>query len=196
MTLRTVSGTGHRLATRTNPGGITPEQLPWVREKCRAGLLWLRDLHCTVEVWSGMALGWDLILAATAVELGFPLRAKVPYLSQSDRWPDEKDRAEWRRLVDLAVSVDMTGPNPASKREAAILLHRRNDALLKADGMFALWDAAKRTGGTFSAVKKAAKGGVVTIHLDPALRRVCGVNCACITSLRPSRANQSSLFAD
>ncbi len=50
MILHAVAGTGHRPATRNNPDGITAVQLPWVREKCRAGLLWLRAEHGTVEV--------------------------------------------------------------------------------------------------------------------------------------------------
>lgn len=186
MILHAVAGTGHRPATRTNPDGVTAARIPWVREKCRAGLLWLRAEHGAVEVWSGMALGWDLILAATAVELGFPLRAKVPFLSQPARWPDETDRAEWRRLVALAVSVDVAGPNPQSKRDAVVLLHRRNDELLKADGMFALWDARKRLGGTFSAVSKAARAGLPVVHLDLGEQAVCGIGCPCVASLMPA----------
>lgn len=180
MTLRTVAGTGHRPATRNNPDGLTPAQLMWVRGKCRSGLLWLREQHGTVEVASGMALGFDLELAATAVELGFPLRAVLPFESQPDRWP-AAERAEWRRLVDAAWTVELVGPNPKSGREAVILLHARNDRLLQADGLFACWDATKRSGGTYSAVVKAARAGLPVVHVDLAVPRVCGLGCRCVS---------------
>ncbi|MGI5247535.1 hypothetical protein [Dactylosporangium sp. CA-139066] len=181
--MHTVSGTGHRPATSRDPDGLTPAQLPWVQAKARAGLEWLAAEHGTEEVWSGMALGWDLILAAAAVDLGLTLRAHVPYQSQPDRWEAE-DQAEWSRLVTLAASVHLYGRNPAFKREAVALLRARNDGLLKADGLLACWNAAKRSGGTFSAVKKAARRGLPVVHLDPARQVVHGPGCSCIEGLR------------
>ncbi|GAA2623937.1 hypothetical protein GCM10010399_64090 [Dactylosporangium fulvum] len=192
--MRTVAGTGHRPATRTNPDGITPAQMPWVRAKCRAGLLWLRDEHGTEEVWSGMALGFDLALAAAAVDLGMPLRAVIPFESQPDVWRDPRDIAEWRRLRAAAASEIVCGPNPTSKQQAVALLHGRNDELLKADGIFACWDARKRAGGTYSAVRKARDRGVPVVHIDPAAQVVCGIGCPRITSIAKPQSEQSSLF--
>ncbi|GAA0719248.1 hypothetical protein GCM10010199_23700 [Dactylosporangium roseum] len=184
--MRTVAGTGHRPATRTNPDGITPAQMPWVRAKARAGLLWLAEHHDTEEVWSGMALGWDLVLASAAVDLGIPLRAVIPFESQPEVWRDPRDVAEWRRLRAAAESEIVCGPNPTSNQHAAALLHGRNDELLRAEGLFACWDARKRSGGTHSAVKKAARLELPVVHLDPAAQVVCGLGCSCVETLKPS----------
>jgi hypothetical protein len=165
-----VSGTGHRPATPKDPSGLTEPQLRWLREQLSEGLDRLAR-QGPIEVLSGMAAGFDLALAAVAFELGVPLHAHIPYLSQPMGWPPAV-RAEWVRLRSVAASEVIYGPNPGSRWQAVKLLHARNDGLLKTDRLLAGWDATKRRGGTWSAIVKAQRLGLAGIHLDPVTRTV------------------------
>jgi hypothetical protein len=166
------SGTGHRIATRKNPDGLTDPQLRWVREQLRNGLHRLKQ-HGPIEIHSGMACGYDLCLAAVAFELQIPFVTHVPYESQAMGWPSDTV-AEWLRLRSVAVhEVPYSATNPGDRREAVRMLHARNDGLLKvADRLLACWVATKRKGGTWSAVEKAQRLGLAGVHLDPAARTV------------------------
>ncbi len=176
-----VSGTGHRPATRKDPDGITPAALPWVKEKARAGLLWLQREHRTTDVHSGLALGFDTVLAQAALDVGMALHAHIPFPQHPAVWP-EPDQVEWWRLVGLATTVKTYGATYCVR-----LLHIRNDGLLDAahDGVvFACWNAQKRTGGTASAIRKAVKRGLPILHIDPAARTVHAPGCPCVAVLR------------
>lgn len=191
-----VSGTGHRPATRKHPDGITAAALPWVREKARAGLLWLQRKRGTTDVHSGLALGFDTILAQAALDVGMALHAHIPFEAQAERWPTS-DRREWQRLRDAAATVTVYGPDPlelvlthpdiTDAYVAAVrLLHARNDGLLDAAQggvVFACWNAQKRTGGTASAVRKAAQRGLPVLHIDPVTRTVHLPGCPCTRNL-------------
>ena len=164
------SGTGHRPATRMDPSGLTELQMQWAREQARHGLHRLRE-QGPIVIKSGMALGWDMILAAAAFDLGIPFEAHIPYVSQPMLWPPAA-QAEWLRLRSVAAREVVYGENPGDRWTAVKLLHARNDGLLKADRLLALWDARKRKGGTWSAVEKAQRLGLAGVHLDPATRSV------------------------
>lgn len=162
-----VAGTGHRR--------IPPTMVPWVRKKLAAGMEWLRDERGTRIVISGMALGFDQMLARSAVDAGLDLWAYLPYPGQADRWKEVEQR-EWRRLVDLAADVVMCSEaDPTSREEAARMLDQRNDAMLAgaaaaSGGLIALYDKRRTKGGTRNAVRKA--GRLPGVHLDPAAMTV------------------------
>lgn len=165
---RTLSGTGHRPLSRTNPDGLTEPQLVWVRERCRAALPWLVAEHGVTEVWSGFAAGLDLVLAAASFNAGVPFVAHIPYLSQPIGWPREWS-GEWIRLRSIATREVIYGPNPTSKWQAVQLLDKRNDGLLEADALLGCW-SGRRKGGTWNAIEKAQDLGLPGVLLDPVAR--------------------------
>lgn len=166
----TVAGTGHRPASRRNPDGLHPRDLAWLREKARVGLDWFAHDCGTNLVRSGMALGWDLILARAAADVGLPLHADIPYESQPSLWSPHL-RREWETLRAAAISETVWGPNPESYAQACELLDRRNQGLLQADALFAAWSGRQR-GGTFNALSDAQRMLKPGVHLEPGSRRV------------------------
>lgn len=167
--MTSVAGTGHRPATRKDPDGLRAEDMPWVREKARAGLEWFAERGVT-QCWSGFALGWDLELAAAAVDLGLELHARIPYESQPALWSPH-NRAEWARLRAAAAHEVTYGPDPQDHDQAAALLKKRNEGLMQGDFVFACWNGQRR-GGTWSAVAMAQRLGKPGVHLEPTTRRV------------------------
>lgn len=165
-----VSGTGHRWSTPRNPDGLNPADRPWLEERARFCLGRLVDHNGVTEVWTGMAQGWDLVLAVEAIGLGLPVVAHVPFVSQAERWPREQ-RAEWEWVRARVVDAVTYGPDPQNREQAVGLLHTRNDGLLRADLLFACLMSTKRSGGTWSAVEKAQGLGLGGVHLDPVTRR-------------------------
>jgi len=155
----TVMVTGHR------PQHLSPDVRPWVRAELQRLALKLRDAHGMTTGVSGMAIGADLWWADAVVRAGVPLWAHVPFPQQPERWP-AKDRAEWQRLLGLAVKTTTYGPDFDVK-----LLHARNDGMLQAaDLAVAVHLPAKRLGGTASAVRKATALGLPIIHVNPTAR--------------------------
>lgn len=160
-----VCATGHR------PQHLAPHAREWACHKLHAAARWLRNEHGTRVGISGMALGTDLWWARAALAAGLDLHAYLPFPAQADRWPADQ-RAEWQWLLDQAAAVKMVSTvDPASRQDAARMLHARNDAMLAdSAAVVAVWDPAKSSGGTASAVRKA--GRRPGVWLDPAARTV------------------------
>lgn len=132
----------------------------------------VRDEYGCLTVVSGLALGWDTWLAVAARHAGLDLWVHIPFESQPSRWPAD-DKKVWQRLRDAATKETVYGPNPTSKREAVRLLHARNNGMIAAsDAMTCLWLPSKRSGGTWSAVRKIYAVDMPAIHLDPDRRTV------------------------
>jgi hypothetical protein len=163
----TLAATGHRPWAPRNPGGLTDQQLIWARARCQAGLIWLRE-HGLTEVWSGMAMGWDLIVADVAHQVGLPFIAHIPYKSQPIGWPVHW-QGEWFRLRALARDEKVYGDNPTDRETSIALLKARNEGLVQADALFACWNGVRR-GGTWSAIAMAQRLGKPGVLLDPVKR--------------------------
>jgi hypothetical protein len=148
----------------------------------------LRDQHGTQTAISGMALGVDQWWAEAVLAADLNLWAYLPFPQQPDPWPTGARQA-WRQLLDQATKVSRVGDLdalPASQRRthATRLLHARNQCMIGATvqaggAVVAVWDSARQTGGTFSAVCKAQAVSLPVIHINPATRRtglVAGVH--------------------
>lgn len=162
-----VAGTGHRELD----AGATA----WCREKIPAAARWLRDECGTRIIISGMARGFDLMWAAAALDAGLELWAYIPFKEQADKW-NRADKAEWWRLrfrAKVTILGEIDPELPSKRRSSAVnaLLFARNDAMLRdADAVLAVWDATRRTGGTYGAIKKAGALRLSGVHLDPVAR--------------------------
>ncbi|WP_372395190.1 SLOG family protein (plasmid) [Azospirillum sp. HJ39] len=131
-----VAGTGHR-----------PQKLGGFGRATQARLLmlascWLTARPDVTRVISGMALGWDLALAHTAVLAGIPFTAAVPCDAQESRWP-APSQAYYRRLLTLSDDVVVVSPGGYEPWKMQV----RNEWMVdRCDLLLALWDGSR--GGT------------------------------------------------
>jgi hypothetical protein len=154
-----VACTGHR--------AYPPDVVPWVRAKLRDAAVWLRDQRGCRTAVCGMAVGGDLWWAQAALDAGLALHAHVPFPQQPDRWPPAW-QAVWRDVRARAAREVVYGD-----RYDVRLLYARNDGMLaSADAVLAVWDPSRPRGGTWSAVRRAARLGLPVVHVDPGARRV------------------------
>lgn len=161
----------------------------WVAAELTRTAAKLRAEHGTRTAHCGMARGGDLAWAAAALTAGLRLHAHVPYPQQPDRWP-QPARARWRSLVESAAAgttvygdLDAAAADRRS-REAVRLLHARNDGMLaRAAVVVAVWVPSRPRGGTWSAVRKAAKLGLPIIWIDPEAQRTCVPRAATVVAL-------------
>lgn len=103
------------------------------------------------KVYTGMALGFDLLCAEVCIELGIPFVAAVPFANQESAWMD-MDKKRYHALLAQAESIAVvcTGPYHVS------MYHRRNEYIVKkADKM--LFYLNETTGGTAACAKLAIK---------------------------------------
>jgi len=148
--------TGHR------PKSFGAGDELWSVRELHRTLKRLQRFHGVEEAISGMALGADTWWADSALSLGIPLAAYIPFEAQPDAWGRD-DREKWRSLREQAHREVVLGDHYDVR-----LLHARNDAMLRdADLCVALWRKSATSGGTFSAVKKAQAMGKPLIILDP-----------------------------
>jgi uncharacterized phage-like protein YoqJ len=109
------------------------------------------------RVITGMALGWDLSIAAAAWNLKIPYVAAVPCDNQQSRWTPYWQSA-YETLLRDAAAVVVVSPGPY----AAWKMLRRNVWMLEQitepeDVLLALWDGS--SGGTGHCCSKAMHFG-------------------------------------
>lgn len=109
----------------------------------------------------GMALGWDMAVAQSCVNLGIPFVAAIPFAGQESRWPTESQR-RYHALLALADSVEII--SPGSYSNAA--MHRRNEWMVDhSQRLVSLHDGSP--GGTGSCVKYAQSRQVEVCNMWP-----------------------------
>lgn len=124
------------------------------------------------EVVSGLALGFDMILAEEALELGFLVTAAIPFEGQELSWP-EVSRLRYRKILEHdAVTKLVCAPGGHSNHK---YIHRDkvmvNRAMASPGGrLIAAWDGS--AGGTRTTVMYAREVGLPIIHLKPSLTRM------------------------
>lgn len=136
---------GYDLKTRRALGALAVEYLSRSRPE---------------QVISGMALGWDMAVAAAAHMMGIPFIAAVPFEGQHSLWPDEAEK-RYFRLLDLAHRVEIISGIHVSVPKAMQL---RNEWMVdRADRIMALWDGS--FGGTHNCITYAHKRKVPVDNL-------------------------------
>lgn len=165
----TITGTGHRpdkLNYEWN--GIGPVS-SWLRSSLKATVNTVRGktpLNDLIFI-SGMALGWDMIIAEFAIECNARLIAAIPCVNQSLKWPFTS-----RQRYDKILSyIKCTKVLIHNGRYNSTCMQNRNewmiDEMLKDDSftLIAAFDGSK--GGTFNCIKYALTKNVNPIILDP-----------------------------
>lgn len=167
-----LAGTGHRPADLLTVGkGIyrDPALLARLDERlidlCMAAL----RRYTPERVVSGMALGWDMALAETAVREGIPLVAAIPFEGQECRWSADQQARFWR-LREAAAEVVVVcegGFSPAK-------MQRRNEYMVdSADLVLALWSG--KPGGTGNCVRYAESVGARIVNVYSSFARHAGL---------------------
>lgn len=153
-TKNTLAGTGHR---PDKLGGYTDQVYQLLRTIATEAL----RIHRPDVVISGMAMGWDMALAATALDLRIPLVAAIPFHGQEAQWPS-RVQLFYTHLLAKADALVVT-----SKGEyAAHKMQTRNRWMVEnCSKVLALYDGSG--GGTANCVKYAWKMKRPVVHLWP-----------------------------
>lgn len=144
--------TGHRSFARTAEVGHAVDRL----------LQRLMDGRDDVELWSSLAEGADRMVADLAIARGARLVAVLPVADDDYRhdFTTAGSRADFDRLLAVATSVEVTGPDGTGDRTSAY--HRAGAAVVGAvDVLVALWDGGpvRGRGGTAEIVELARRAG-------------------------------------
>jgi uncharacterized phage-like protein YoqJ len=158
----TLAFTGHR---GDKLGGIwLPSQGPDVVALLVDDLVRRALVSDGLTVISGMALGWDMLVAQAAVaasDFGAPVRVigAVPFRGQDQRWPEASRRC-WHALcdhLDEVVVVSDGGYSPAT-------MQRRNEWMVdRCDRLVACWNGSP--GGTANCVRYAEQVGKPVVNV-------------------------------
>lgn len=121
-----------------------------VLESVKTKLRELLETRPDLEVYSGMALGFDQMACEAALSLGVPFVAIVPCDGQDSLWSDSQ-KARYQELLALASNVVVVSPGPYQ----AWKMHARNGWIVKnSDELIIHWDGYLQ-GGTGSCMKMA-----------------------------------------
>ncbi len=113
-----------------------------------------------VIMYSGGALGSDMIWAETAIRRGIPLHLLLPAPDQAARWALE-DQERWLFLVNRATRVQF------SAMECSVDAYRDRNAALASvcDLLVAVWER-NESGGTWHTVEMGRGCGVDLLVVD------------------------------
>jgi uncharacterized phage-like protein YoqJ len=148
-----VAGTGHRdLRDRD-----------WIAAETERALI---DMGALL-VYTGMASGFDLLLAKTAWGLGIPFIATKPWRGHKPRRADEYD---YYRALQLAADiVDVT--DYESYPGAWVYEERNRYMVDNSDAVLGMLEAG-RTGGTYNCLKYASRKKKPIKMIDPLMKEV------------------------
>ena len=155
-----LSATGHRPDKLLGYGYATHHQMTVFAER-------MIDRYKPCMVISGMALGWDMAIAAASLTRGVPLIAAVPFEGQESKWPAES-QATYNFLKAHATRV----VNVCEPGYATWKMQARNQWMVdNSECVLALWNGTP--GGTANCVRYAnnANKPVVNVWTDFELYR-------------------------
>lgn len=112
------------------------------------------------QVISGMATGFDQVLAAAARDLMIPWTAAIPFPGQHLQWtPAQQD--EYHRLLESASDIVIVSPSYAGPW----VMQTRNEWMVDRCGMLvSCWDGS--SGGTANCLRYAERVGREVRYLD------------------------------
>jgi len=153
---KVLSGTGHR----PNKLGDEYQLIGPITTPLREKTAQLIELLKPKKIISGMALGFDQILALAALELNIPLLAAVPCDDQERIWPSKSQELYWKILNNPLCETLVVSPGPYHVSKMNI---RNNWMCDNSDALLAAWDGS--SGGTANCVKYARKIGMNIFYI-------------------------------
>jgi uncharacterized phage-like protein YoqJ len=146
MTDVILAGTGHRPNKLNNEYDLTG---PLTRAIARQVYLLIDHLH-PIKINSGMALGFDMILAICAIRKNVPVDAYIPFQGQELKWPRQSQEL-YRRILEKKLVTPII---VCDGEYVAWKMQKRNEAMVNAaTDIVACWDGTE--GGTGNCVKYA-----------------------------------------
>lgn len=156
-----VAGTGHRPATLGGLGLTVVQKERWYANGTAIAFSYLRYRKPSAVI-SGMALGWDQMLAQAALDAGIPLTAAVPFEGQDSLWP-HSDQVRYAKLLGRAHEVVVVSPGDYSAWKMQV----RNVWMVdRCDRLVALFDGVS-PGGTRNCVNFATRKRAPVDNLWP-----------------------------
>lgn len=122
----------------------------------------LQELHPT-QVISGMALGFDQILAKVSIEMKIPVLAAIPFLGQETVWSSKQQEIYQRILKNPLVETKIVCSGSYSRHK---LLVRDKWMINQCDAVIACWNGIT-SGGTYYTVSYAQKLGKPIYRIIP-----------------------------
>lgn len=152
-----IAGIGHRPNKLGNDYRLTGE----LTKKISQAVFNIFNIERPTEIISGMAQGFDQILAICAIKSNIPFIAAVPFEGQEFNWPEESQRL-YKKILKRANKVEVICPPGYS----AYKMQERNKWMcVEADKILACWDGT--SGGTENCLIYAQKIGKPIIRINP-----------------------------
>ncbi len=161
-----LAGTGHRpnkLFTTAHGNCYSEENWRKLRVFAGYALEHVKRTYGPIEqVISGMALGWDLALAAAAcADPIIEVIAAIPCKGQESQWPPLAQDRYFDILQKCDRQIYVTQGTYNDDRSC---MDKRNKWMVQhADKMLALWDGS--SGGTGNCINDAVRNGVMIINV-------------------------------
>jgi len=114
------------------------------------------------QVISGLALGFDTIVAHVALELGIPLLAAIPFKGQESRWPKSSQQIYNNILSNPLTTAHIVCEGGYNSAKMQI----RNEFMIdSAQILMVAWNSSP--GGTMNCVRYAEKQDIEIIFINP-----------------------------
>lgn len=141
--------TGHR------PQYMTPPEQRVTKATLRQLLERLKLRHPNLRLLTGMAIGADQWSAESALVLGIPVVAAIPFKGQESRWSSSQQE-HYHHLLSQCSETHILFDGPYSPH---MFLMRNQWLVDHANLALVVWGGAQ-SGGTWDAVKRIRKAGL------------------------------------
>lgn len=153
-----LAGTGHRPDKLNNEYDLTGPLTKAISQRVYS----LFDELRPIKIISGMALGFDMILAICAIRRDVPVDAYIPFKGQELKWPRQSQDL-YRRILEKKLVTPII---VCEDGYAAWKMQKRNEAMVNAaTDIVACWDGTQ--GGTGNCVGYAQKIGKPIHRINP-----------------------------
>lgn len=116
-----------------------------------------------LQVITGMALGFDMLVAEVCLDLGIPYNAAIPCDGQEVRWsPDQRKR--YRGLIEKAQETLVVSPGPYEARKMAV----RNQWIVDCSNVIVTYWNGESSSGTGMTVGMARRKNLPVMNLHNA----------------------------
>ena len=152
--------TGHRPDKLNNAYDVNHPLRKWLREQFKTKFV---ELKATTVI-SGMAIGADVDGALSAIELGIPVIAAVPFVGQEEKW-SAFDKALYHKLLNEHVKQTVVVSVGGYHNEK---FFTRNKWIVdNCEAIVAVHNGLIDFGGTFTTIKFASITGRSVHIINP-----------------------------
>jgi len=152
-----LSGTGHRPQKLNNEFDLEGPYSNFINQQMKEHF----ELLKPSKIISGMALGFDQLLALFAIERGIPVLAAVPCDNQEKLWPKRSQDRYQQILSNRLVTTYVVCPGPYNPGTMQV----RNEWMCDHSNLLlACWDGS--SGGTANCIKYARKINMDILYIN------------------------------